>query len=297
MIRLGDYSVKREGFTIDIPELVLDGKKNFIIGRNGSGKTTLLQSLAGLVESSGVFEVNGENINDLPTEKRNIGFIPQDLLLFGKMTVENNLLSSVKYGKGEMAVYSELVDRMEIASILSKRSNEISMGQAQRVAIARAIISRPSVLLMDEPFSFQDEIARLGLISLIDELSEKYSFEYIYATHNSRDLETGFSALVSIDNGRLIESVESISNVKHFRTLSLLDYKNLASIEGRYFVLSEESLEFNDSEGSEYDVVGNESNRYVRFKIGSQYFFASVKNVPRGRLVRIDINRTREIEY
>ena len=66
MIRIRNYRVERGGFLIDIPELILSGKKNFVIGKNGSGKTTLLQSFAGIIESSGVFEVNGRTLANYP---------------------------------------------------------------------------------------------------------------------------------------------------------------------------------------------------------------------------------------
>ncbi len=297
MIRIRNYRVERGGFLADIPELILSGKKNFVIGKNGSGKTTLLQSFAGIIESSGVFEVNGEDLSELPPERRNIGYIPQDLLLFGKMTVESNLLTSVRYGKGDAEIYNELVNKMHLESLLSKKATEISFGQAQKVAIARAIISKPKLVLMDEPFSFQDEISRFSLISMIDELSEKYGFDYLYATHNSRDLETGFSSLVSIDGGRVIEVANSIPEVRHFRTLSLMDYRNLAFINDRYYLLNPQSLYFNDIEGSEFDVIGNGSTNYVRFKIGENYFFSSINREPTERFVKIDLKNAQEIEY
>ncbi|MCL4447813.1 MAG: ATP-binding cassette domain-containing protein [Thermoplasmatales archaeon] len=297
MIHLKDYVVQRSEFRLEISELILQGRKNFIIGKNGSGKTTLLQSLAGLLESSGIFEVNGTNKTGKAPERRNVGYIPQDLLLFGRMSVENNLMTPIKYGNGDIEIYEQLVERMGLTPLLLKKSSDISLGQAQKAAIARAIISRPSILLMDEPFSFQDEIARLGLISLIDEFSRKYGFDYIYATHDSRDLETGFSNLVSIDDGRIIESVDSLSKIEHFRTLSLLDYKNLASVEGHYFALTETALEFNDISGSEYDIVGLDRNRYIRFNLNGTYFFASINSTPQGRFVKLNTSNAREMEY
>lgn len=295
MIRFKDYSVTRGNFTLYIPDITLEGKRNFIIGKNGAGKTTLLQSLAGLVESKGLFEVNGRSLGSLEPQKRKIGYIPQDLLLFWTMTVEGNLLSSIRYGNGDINVYREVIDRMGLTSLLQKRTNEISLGQAQKVAIARALISKPSILLMDEPFSFQDEISRLGLISLMDEFSKRYDFDYLYATHNSKDLEVGFSSLISIDEGQVVEVVDSISRIDHYRTLSLLDYKNLASLNGRYYLLTEESLEFNDLSGYEYEIVGNEENKYVRFSIDGNYYFTSITSAPSGKYLRILPDQAKEL--
>ncbi|MGC8561876.1 MAG: ATP-binding cassette domain-containing protein [Thermoplasmata archaeon] len=297
MIRLSNYSVTRGGFTLSIQDVELEGKRNFVIGKNGAGKTTLLQSLAGLVESSGEFELNGRNIGSLEPQKRNIGYIPQDLLLFGTMTVDGNLLSSIRYGNGDIDVYREVSDRMGLTPLLQKRTNEISLGQAQRVAIARAIISRPSVLLMDEPFSFQDEISRLGLISLIDEFSKTYDFDYIYATHNAKDMEIGFSSLVSIDEGQVVEVVDSVSKIQHYRTLSLLDYKNLASLNGRYYLLTEESLDFNDVSGIPYEIVGTDEDPYVRFNIEGSYYFAYVRSIQKARYLRVMTDKAKELVF
>jgi ABC-type sugar transport system ATPase subunit len=297
MIKIKNFSVRRGEFKVEIEELTLQGGRNFLIGRNGTGKTTLLNSIAGLIDSKGEVEIGGIDVNSLPPERRRIGLIPQDLLLFGRMSVDDNLRMSIRYGRGDVAIYQEIVDEMELEPLLSKRANEISLGQAQRVAIARAIISRPLVLLMDEPFSFQDEIARLGLISMIDELSVNYRFEYLYATHNSKDLENGFSNLISIDNGRVVEVVDSVEKIEHFRTLSLLDYRNLVTLDGHNYLLDEKALIFNDQEGSEYRIIGTESGKYVRFKMNGNYFFASVKSQPRGKYLKLNIAAAKEIQY
>lgn len=297
MITFRDYWASRGGFTIRIPELQLSGGRNFLIGRNGSGKSTLLLSIAGLIDGGGSIEIDGTDISKMPPEERRIGLIPQDLLLFERMSVEDNLKTSIRYGKGDSNIYDEIVEEMEIGSLLKNKAGEISMGQAQKVAIARALISRPSVLLMDEPFSFLDEIARLGTISLIDDYSKKYGFEYLYATHNSRDLDNGFSNLVSIDGGELVESVDSTEVIKHFRTLSLLDYKNLMSIEGRFYVLTDESIEFSDTSGDRFEVVGHGSKKYIRFRIGNEYFFATTSKEINGRYVKVNLTKGREVEY
>ncbi len=297
MITFREFSVMREGFRLEIPDLRLSGGRNFVVGRNGSGKSTLLHSIAGLIKGKGIIEINGVNINDLPPEDRKVGLIPQDLLLFGRLSVENNLKASVKYAHGNLDIYREIVEELHIKSLLPRKASEISIGQAQKVAIARALISEPSLLLMDEPFSFQDEISRLGMISIIDEYSKRYGFEYLYATHNSRDLDNGFSNLVSLDSGEVVEAVDSFNGIQHFRTFSLLDYRNLISNEGHYYLLGDESLDFNDQSGNQYEIVGNDSKRYIRFKLGGEFFFASPSKEINGKFVKIDLSKAKEILY
>lgn len=297
MITLSNFSLSRGKFSIAVPSLIMRERRNFLIGRNGSGKTTLLEAIAGLIQSTGEIRVNESEINILPSEKRKVGMIPQDLLLFRTMKVEENLMLPIKYGKGDIDIFNDIIEELEIKPFLNRKTSEISQGQAQRVAIARAIVSRPDILLMDEPFSFQDEIARINMISLVDDYSKKYGFDYIYATHNGRDLEGGFSSLISIDDGKIVECVESTEKITHFRTLSLLDYKNLVSIDGRHYFLGEDALDFNDYSGSEYEIIGGNSNRYIRFKIEGRYYFATIRGETKGKYVKIKMDRVTELEY
>jgi ABC-type sugar transport system ATPase subunit len=297
MIIFEDFLVERGGFIVDIPGLVLKGRKNFLIGRNGSGKTTLLQAIAGLTEGKGRITVNDTEISSLPVQNRGAAMIPQDLLLFRTMDVDDNLKLSVRHGTGDISVYRQVVKEMELGGILGRKVGEISQGEAQRVAIARAIISRPLLLLMDEPFSFQDEVARLSMISLVDDYSKEYGFDFIYATHNGRDLDGGFSTLISIDKGKIVEAVNSLENIEHYRTLSLLDYRNLLSLEGRYFKLTEESLVFNDTHGSEYEIMGDGANRFIRFRVAGRFYFATFKGESNGRFVDFDVTKAKDIPY
>jgi molybdate/tungstate transport system ATP-binding protein len=297
MIVFEDFSAVRGAFRVEIPELELRGRRNFLIGRNGSGKTTLLQAIAGIIEGRGRISVNDKEINSLAVQNRKAGMIPQDLLLFRTMNVDENLKLPVKHGSGDISLYRQIVKEMELDGLLNRKVAEISQGEAQRVAIARAIISRPMLLLMDEPFSFQDEVARLSMISLVDDYSKEYGFDFIYATHNGRDLDGGFSTLISIDNGRIVEAVSSLSEIEHFRTLSLLDYRNLVSLDNSFFKLTDESLSFSDTRGSEYEIIGDGPNRYIRFKIEGKFHFATIKGEIRGRYVNFDMAKAKSIPY
>lgn len=297
MIRLRNYSVKRGNFLVKIKDVQLEGRRNFIIGRNGAGKTTLLQSIAGIIDAEGELLLNSHNLTNLPPENRGVAMIPQDLLLFPALTVEENLKISIKYGKGDQGIYTKIIAEMELNDLLLRRASEISQGQAQRVAIARAIISKPKLLLMDEAFSFQDNIARLGMIGTIEDLSREYEFDYIYATHDPADLENGFSNLVSIDKGDIVENTTSLQEIRHFRTLSLLGFKNLIQIDNKFFAVDEKAISFSNLPGIEYDVVGNGPSSYLRIKIDGKYFFISSNDANRGRYLNIDKSMLREIEY
>lgn len=297
MIHFRNYSGGRPFFSVKIKDMYLQGKRNFIIGRNGAGKTTLFQSIAGIIESEGDLILDSQNVTQLPPEERRIALIPQDLLLFPTMTVEHNLRISVDYGKGDKEIYSRIVSEMGLKDLLKKRGNEVSQGEAQRVAVSRAIISKPRLLLMDEAFSFQDNVARLGMISIVEDLSREYDFDYIYATHDSNDLENGFSNLIGIDGGKIIENVTSLNEVEHFRTLSLLKFRNLVQLNNRYYKITEEAINFSSISGLKYDLVGKDSSSYLRIKIDGRYYFIHVDKERSGQYVNIDESLLEEIPF
>ena len=297
MIEFVDFSVKRGGFFLKVPKLRLDGKRNFLIGRNGSGKSTFLFSVAGLIRSEGGIFIDGVEISQIAPEERGIALIPQELLLFPTMRVRGNIEISVRYGRGDKGLVDRLIRSMEIESLLDKKIQEISSGEAQKVAVARAVVSKPRVLLMDEPFSFQDEIARVNILALVDELAEEYNFDYIYATHNNKDLEGGFSTLTSIDGGELVESVDSMQTIRHYRTLSLTGYTNLVVLDKKYYRIERDAITFSSLSGIRYDTLEGIGAGKIRFKIDGRYYFASVPPEPGKPFLNIDSSKLVELPY
>jgi molybdate transport system ATP-binding protein len=143
------------GFTLDLDLAVEPGRTLALLGPNGAGKSTALAALAGLVISTGSITVGDRVLDDLPAEKRRIGYVFQDYLLFPHLSV----LQNVAFGSTrELAL--EWLDRIGIAELASKRPREISGGQAQRVALARALASQPELLLLDEPLAALDAEVR-----------------------------------------------------------------------------------------------------------------------------------------
>ena len=136
---------------------------NLISGPSGSGKTTLLNLIAGLEKpSSGLIIlddiIQSNNDKFVEPENRNIGFVFQDFALFPHLNVKQNIEFS---RKGNEDLFNKLINRLNIASHLSKYPHELSGGQQQRVSIARALFSEPKILLIDEPISNQDKNIKL----------------------------------------------------------------------------------------------------------------------------------------
>ncbi len=265
-------------FHLHIDEYRTRGKRNFIMGENGSGKSSFLKAICGInTIDSGTISIDDQRIDNIPAWKRGVSYIPQNLLLFPQYTVRNNLAISIRYGNGDPEIFRDVIKAMKLEEILDRSVYRISGGQAQRVAVARALISKPKLLLMDEPFSMQDERSRMSLISSLFDLIEEFGISYIYVTHNSRDLELGYDSLTTMESGQIVESVENIENLRSYRSWILIDYRNIVKVDGRFYRLKEESI-IPDAKGYKCTCTLSRG-RYVCIVYidNEKYFFTSGK--------------------
>ena len=153
-----------------------------LLGPSGCGKSTLLRSLAGLEQiSSGRIFIDGEDITDLPVQKRGIGMVFQQYSLFQNMNVEDNIAFGLKIAKMDKQEIAQKVKRViEMVDLVGKEKrypHQLSGGQQQRVAIARAIVMEPKVLLLDEPLSAIDAKLRRELQEKIKRVQKEKNTE------------------------------------------------------------------------------------------------------------------------
>ena len=198
------------GVTLDIHE----GEFLSIAGPSGSGKTTLL-NLIGCVDtpSSGVVEVAGRNISQLSERQctdlrlRTIGFIFQSFNLVNVLDVFRNvelplLLQRVPSAAERKQRVLELLDRVGLRDFVKHRPSELSGGQRQRVAIARALVTRPKLVLADEPTANLDSATGESILELMRELNQRQNTTFVFSTHDARVMAYA-TRIVRIADGQL----------------------------------------------------------------------------------------------
>ncbi|MFD0868598.1 MULTISPECIES: sulfate/molybdate ABC transporter ATP-binding protein [Paenibacillus] len=186
------------------------GQGNLIglLGPSGGGKTTILRLLAGLeVPDAGEIRFDGRRINEVPPQKRGIGFVFQNYALFRHMTVYDNIafgLSIRKAGKADIRRRVEQLLALTGLQGLERRyPHELSGGQRQRVAFARALAPEPRLLLLDEPFAAIDAKVRKELRSWLKEMISRVGVTTIFVTHDQDEAVEVADEIIIIHQGRL----------------------------------------------------------------------------------------------
>ncbi|EIK0770563.1 MULTISPECIES: molybdenum ABC transporter ATP-binding protein ModC [Vibrio] len=182
-----------------------------LFGRSGAGKTTLINIISGLVTPRQGYVAVGEHVLfdseqgiNLPTHKRGIGYVFQDSRLFPHYSVQGNLLYGVKEKDDEY--FDAVTELLSIKPLLKRFPVSLSGGEKQRVAIARALLSKPNLLLMDEPLASLDMPRKREVMPFLEELSEKVNIPIIYVTHSLQEILRLAQHLAIIDQGKISSS-------------------------------------------------------------------------------------------
>ena len=171
-----------------------EGQIGCLLGPSGCGKTTLLLAIAGFQQpSTGQIIINESVVNDtrvfVPPEKRQVGMVFQDYALFPNRSVEGNIrfgLASLKKAE-QTARVSELLSLVGLTDLAKSYPHQLSGGQQQRVALARAMAPRPSILLLDEPFSNLDVELREQLATEVRHILKQEKVTAILVTHDQHE--------------------------------------------------------------------------------------------------------------
>lgn len=192
---------------------VKTGQLISLLGSSGCGKSTLLKTVAGIIEpSSGDVLIDGKSVLGVPVHRRGAVIVFQDLRLFPHMTVAENVEFALKMSGMKKQQYREIareqLEKVRLEGLEDRRISQISGGQMQRVALARAFAVRPSVMLLDEPFSSLDEELRLEMGNLLIELQRESELTTVLVTHDTQEARRLSDAIAYMKDGEIVRYEE-----------------------------------------------------------------------------------------
>jgi spermidine/putrescine ABC transporter ATP-binding subunit len=206
-------AVKRYGPVAALDEVTLavpEGEFFGLLGPSGSGKTTLLRAIAGfVVPDSGEIRIDGQRIEGVPVHKRGIGMVFQNYALFPHLSVLDNVafglqVRGVPAGEIRSRV-AEGLRLVRLSGLEERRPRQLSGGQQQRVALARALVTRPKVLLLDEPLGALDKRLRQEMQVELKLIQRTVGITTIFVTHDQEEALTLSDRIAILSEGRLVQ--------------------------------------------------------------------------------------------
>ncbi|AMO77956.1 MULTISPECIES: ABC transporter ATP-binding protein [Pseudomonas] len=182
-----------------------------LLGPSGCGKSTLLRCIAGLTAvDSGRILVDGQDLVPLPPQKRGIAMVFQSYALFPNMTVQQNVAFGLRMHKVPAAEaasrVAEVLEMVELGQYAARYPHQLSGGQCQRVALARSLVTRPRLLLLDEPLSALDARIRKHLREQIRRIQQELQLTTVFVTHDQEEALTLSDRIVLMNAGRIVQS-------------------------------------------------------------------------------------------
>src|SRR6516162_3024398 len=189
-----------------------EGRVTGLFGASGSGKTSLVNMIAGLlVPDRGSIMIDGETVDDVekrvhvPVHRRRVGYVFQDARLFPHLDVRQNL----DYGRrmnhlaDDPAQLKRITELLDIGNLLDRRPGKLSGGERQRVALGRALLSKPRLLLLDEPLGALDEDRRAEILPYLVRLRDEARIPMIYVSHDAAEMRQLATQIVLLKRGRV----------------------------------------------------------------------------------------------
>ncbi|MEM9282533.1 MAG: molybdenum ABC transporter ATP-binding protein [Verrucomicrobiota bacterium] len=188
-----------------------------VFGTSGSGKTTLIESISGIRRNvtgqllfDGATWLDTEKQIDLPPENRSVGFIPQDQRLFPHLSVRKNLSfghrnKSPSRKVDAVSSFQEIVELLDLDSLLDRSVTEISGGESQRVALGRALLTQPKLLLLDEPFASLDVALRNRVVHYLTKIREQLNLPMFLVSHDPLEVQLLCDEVIHLEQGKITQ--------------------------------------------------------------------------------------------
>lgn len=207
------FKLSYPGFCLDVDLQLPCQGVTALFGHSGAGKTTLLRCIAGLeTAATGHLRVNGQIWQDnntfVPTHRRALGYVFQEASLLPHLSARENLAFAIKRATQPVteADRMDTIDLLGIGPLLDRSPEQLSGGERQRVAIARALLSKPGLLLMDEPLASIDQLHKQEILPYLENLKTELDIPIIYVSHSSEEVARLADTLVAMENGRIAAS-------------------------------------------------------------------------------------------
>jgi spermidine/putrescine transport system ATP-binding protein len=219
----------------DVSLDILDNEFFSILGPSGCGKTTLMRMIAGFEKpTTGSIKLHGQPIESKPAHKRDLNMVFQSYALFPHLSVYDNVAFELKVRKHpKKSIDPAVRDALELVHLTgmeNRKPNQLSGGQRQRVALARALVSRPALVLLDEPLGALDLKLRKQMQVELKRMQREVGITFVYVTHDQEEALTMSDRIAVINNGELLQVADPQSLYDQPATRFVADFIGVSNI-------------------------------------------------------------------
>ena len=201
-LTVGDFRLRDVSLAVGADEYLV------LMGQTGSGKSLLVQCICGLVEpDAGSIIIGGLNVTAREPRARRVGYVPQEGGLFPHMNVQSNITFPLRVrGVSGRDHLRDVIDMLGLGHLLRRRVRTLSGGEQQKVALARALVSRPALLVLDEPVSALDEPTRRDVCRELLKIRREWHIPTLHICHNSEEAKSLADRVAVMADGQIVQT-------------------------------------------------------------------------------------------